>query len=275
MPPASPHAITAWQEPSPSWLPHWSVLASRANMLHESKVVYNNAKLAARFWAFASPLFVVIIPVYLAICIRRHSQEWIYLLLTIAILCGGYLLVTVENRYLWAAELLLLWMGFRCLEFLAKSPRIPGAAIAAAAFVLAASFLRQPVLTLRADFRVDRKLYTESERLKQTGEIKGRLASCAKWQESAYLAFLLGDPYYGVPSPDAEAREAARELNPDYRPGLPEISEQKEVFKRLSEERIDYFILWPDCPPIPAGMEKTEIQAGELRLVRLPPNSGN
>jgi hypothetical protein len=137
------------------------------------------------------------------------------------------------------------------------------------------SFLRQPVLTMHADFLADGKLYAESEQLKRSGEIRGRLASCADWQDSAYLALQLGVPYYGVPTPDRDAMEAARALNPDYRPPSPQISEQKELLTGLSEERIDWFLVWPDCRPVPPGVAQAQIQVGDLRLVRLTPNSGN
>lgn len=275
IPPTSPHAITAWQEPSPSWVPHWSIFGSERNVVHESRLIYSNLKMAARLSVFAAPLLVVIVPSYVALCMRCHSKEWIYLLLTIAILCGGYLPLIVVNRYLWAAELLVVWMGFRSLEFLIEGFRIPGVAMVAAALVLVASFLRQPVLTMHADFRADEKLYAESVRLKQSGEIKGRLASCANWHDSAYLALRLGLPYYGVPAPDRDALEAARALNPDYQPPSSQISEQKELLKGLSEERIDWFLVWPDCQPLPPAVGQAQIQVGDLRLVRLTPNSGN
>jgi len=275
LPPTSPHAITAWQEPSPSWIPHWNVFASRSNVVHESKLIYNNLKQTARFWFFAAPLLIVIVPVYVAVCIRRRTNEWIYLLLTITILCGGYQPLIVVNRYLWAAELLVVWMGFRSLELLPPSFPVPRAAFVAAAFMLVASFLRQPVLTLRADFLEDAKLYAESVRLKQSGEIKGRLASCANWHDSAYLALRLGLPYYGVPWPDAEAMDAARGLNPDYQPPSSQIYERKELLKGLSEERIDWFLVWPQCQPLPPGVGQAQVRVGDVKLVRLTPNSGN
>ena len=270
--PGTPHAITAWENPSPSWLPTWSALSSGFNLKHQVRLVYQNAKYLFQFWTYTTPLFAAFLLGYIVVCLDMANAEfeWIYPIFTIALFCAGYLLITVEGRYFWFADLLLLWIALRTLDMIFKRrlPLRPASLLLIAAVVL--SFLISPLVTLRAHFLVDRNLYRWSEDLRQSRRLEGRLASCSDWQDSAYVAYLLEMPYYGVPAPEPDADEVARELNPDYHPGIVSGTDQDQIPGILSASQIDYFVMWPNCAPIWPATKETAFKAGDMQLVRLP-----
>ncbi|MBV9156333.1 MAG: glycosyltransferase family 39 protein [Acidobacteriaceae bacterium] len=273
IPPASEHAITAWEDPSPAWLPAWNVLSSRSNLKHQVKIVYRDAKSLFRFWTYTTPLFGFLLLGYLVLCpnAANRRQEWIGPILTIALFSAGYLLITVEDRYFWLTDLLLLWIAFLSLDLLFKRYAFaaPAKTVLASAVVL--SFLVNPVLILHAHRFEGRDVYRWSEQIKESGIKWGRLASCSDWQDSAYVAYVLGMPYYGEPVPDPEAKEVALQLNPDYRPATV-ATDRDQIPGILSANRIDYFIVWPSCEPIWPAMTQGA-KAGSIELV--PLNSGN
>jgi len=271
LPPPSPHAANSWQEPSPSWLPPWNVLSSRSNLKHQVKLIYLNAKYVFEFWTYTTPLFAAVLLAYVVLCLDSSGRraEWIYPILTIALFSAGYLPITVQNRYFWLPDLLLLWTAFRTLDLLSKRCSLLPAARVLLVSVVVLSFLISPVLDLHAHLLRDRSLYRSSEDLKHSAAIRGRLASCADWEDSAYLAYILGVPYYGVPAPESEAGQVALELNPDYRPIPPSDADPKQVSQILSDARIDYFVVWPRCLPISLRTGEIVARAGEIQVVRL------
>ncbi len=244
--PPTEHAVTAWQDPSPSWLPVWK---TAGNLRHEGKLIYGNAKSIVRFWIFAVPLFAAILIAYPVLCLRSadYQTEWIFPILTIALFCGGYLLITVQDRYIWFADLLLLWIAFRALDLLFKEFALTAFVHAAALVLVVLSFLAAPLRLMRGHFLTDRNLYESALGLKQSVHAPARLASCADWQDSAYLAYILGVPYYGVPAAVPEADEVARDLNPDYQPTEHAAVGSGEISSELFAARIDYFVEWPAC----------------------------
>ncbi len=277
MSPTSEHAITAWQDPSPSWLPEWHALGSRSEMKHEAKLIYTNAKAVFRFWTYTTPLFTAFLFLYIVFCLNSSTRTigCIYLLLTIGLFSCGYLLVTVQDRYFWLTDLLLLCIAFRTLDLLSKASSLTPSAKAVLVAGVVLSFLVNPVLTLRGHFLEDRGLYHWAESIEQSPPIRGRLASCADWQDSAYLAYVLDIPYYGVPSPTPEADEVARDLNPDYRPIAPRSVDPNTIANALNAAGIDYFIAWPGCPPVSFATTPLITRAGDVQLVQLKPQGGN
>lgn len=266
MPPNSPHAITSWQDPSLASLLTWNPLASSSNLKHQIKLITINTKDIFRYCEYATLFFPALVLAYIVLCLNSpaRSREWIYLLFTIVLFAGGYVLITIEDRYLWLIYFLILWIAFRSLDLLLIDARLSKPAYKLLLSVIVVSFLLSPVITLHSHFREDRNLYQWSKDIKASVNIKGRLASCADWERSAYVAFVLGAPYYGVPAPVPEADEVARELNPDYHPNNRSHADNK--FSATAVDTIDYFLVWSDCSTTP---EATRVaQAGEVQVVR-------
>ncbi len=277
IPPASEHAITAWQDPSPSWLPPWNALGSRSNLKHQVKLIYHNTKSLFQFWAYTTPLFAALLLGYIVLCLNSANtrREWIYPILTMALFSAGYLLITVEDRYFWLTDLLLLWIAFRTLDLLLKRTALTASARVVLVSGVVFSFLVNPILILHAHSFEDRDVYRWSEQIKQSGVKRGRLASCSDWQDSAYLAYILGMPYYGVPAPEPEADEVAHQLNPDYHAVSVSGTDRNQIPGILSVGRIDYFIMWPSCGPIWPAMNQAVAKAGGIEIVRINEANGN
>ena len=274
--PTSEHATTAWQDPSPAWLPPWSAFTSRADFTHQAKLVFKNTKDVLKFWLYIAPLFPLFLVAYPLLCLTSPSKntEWRFLMLTIVLFSSGYLFVTAQYRYFWLTGLLLLWIAFRTLDlaFQKFALAAPLRLVVISATVL--SFLLAPVRTLRGQFLRDRDLYSWSETIRRSLHVRGRLASCGNWNDSAYLAYVLRMPYYGVATPEADADEVARELNPDYRASRHPI-DRKQISSELSGAQIDYFIEWPSCGPESLQPYSTVAQAGDIKLTRAHQANGN
>jgi hypothetical protein len=270
--PPTEHAITAWQDPAPSLLPDWNTFGSSANISHQFKVVGANSWSIFRFWMYANPLFGVFLLAYVVLCFHSpiRSIEWVFPLLTIVLFSLGYIPLTVQGRYLWLTDLLLLWIAFRTLDLLFKSAALSGSAKALLVSVAALTFLISPLRTLRAHFLHNRNLHSWTEDIKRSNLVRGKLASCGDWQDSAYVAYMLDMPYYGVPAAVPEADETARELNPDYRADADHGVDPNEIPKVLSKADIDYFIEWPSCGPAPEGANTPAAQAGDIKVMRRP-----
>ncbi|MGA8029544.1 MAG: hypothetical protein WB992_20570 [Bryobacteraceae bacterium] len=276
IPPPTEHALTAWQDPSPSWLPSWT-LESRSGLTHQVKLVSRNANRIVGFWIYATPLFAAFLLGYIVLCLdsRARQLEWIYPVSTLVLFSAGYLLITAQDRYFWLPDLLLLWIAFRSLDLLFQKHSVAVSARVVLVWGVVLSFLFEPVLTLHAQFQRDKQLYQWSESIKRSLPVQGRLASCADWQDSAYLAYVLGMPYYGVPAPEPEADEVARDLNPDYRPFASSSNDLDHIPAILSAARIDYFVVWPNCGPLSFGGAQTMAKAGDITVVRLNGGEGS
>jgi hypothetical protein len=242
--PSSQHAVSSWDDPSPDLMPPWSALRTSR---HEIKVIFLNTKHLAYYWRKGSILFPVFLVGYVLLCWLRGNDrfEWVYLLGTIALLSGGYLIVTLQDRHLWPAELLILFVAFRSLHLLfAQKTFSPGVRLL---FVLiaAASFVIFPISNLKGDFRRGATLYTAANEMK--GEIQGPFASCGNWAGSEYLAYQVGQPYYGLVVPQSDVPVLAADLNPDFIPSRKPLPAVPDVRKELSSARLHNLLVWPDC----------------------------
>ncbi|HMF78874.1 MAG TPA: hypothetical protein VK604_24670 [Bryobacteraceae bacterium] len=265
--PSSEHAANAWQEPPASRLKDWNVFASAFTLRHEGKLIFRDSVTAVRYWVHAAPLLAALILVcWLLVKRKRDRREWLFPLLTIALFTSGYLMITLEQRYLWLTGLLLLWMTFygldRCLQ-----DRPAGHLRVAIVCLVALSFAVEPARVLRSHFRQDRSLFEAAGQLRPLIRPGSRLASCNDWAGSAYLAYRLDARYFGTPWPTAEAYEAARGLNPDYAGQPPATQNWPELNGKLEAAGIQYFLAWPGCTQPPAKSSITAASGPQLLSV--------
>ncbi len=251
MPPASVHAITIWQNPSPAMLPPWSIVQ---NARHEMKLVALHLHGIAYFWFRESIFAPVLLTAYIALClrIRKSRWEWTHPVVTICIFSAGYVLVTVEDRYFWYVELLLLLVAFRAFEILFEKTTATRIMYTVFAAILFLSFAIGPLGALRGHFRRNLALYGFAQTLKKGGQLSGPFASSENWAQSAYIGYLLQEPYDGVVVPEHDADEVARGLNPGFKGPEQPVPALTAVRAQLSSEHIADVLVWPDCP-IDAG----------------------
>ncbi len=251
--PRSPHATNAWQEPPVSKLKDWNIFDGAFTLKHEEKLIARDTLAVARYWIHAAPLFVLAILAYLLYArSKADPREWLFPLLTIALFAAGYLLITVEQRYLWLTGLLLLWLTFcaldRCLH-----GSLPRSAETFILCLVALSFMVEPLRTLRYHFQLDRGLSTTANQLRPVITPGTRIASCNNWGASAALAYQLDARYFGTPWTTLDAYEDARGLNPDYSGGPPPPPDWQSLNQTLQAAGIQYFLAWPGCTQPAAG----------------------
>ena len=111
-----------------------------------------NAARIALYLMHVSPLLILILPAYILYSIKRDGHwfdEWVVPAMTLFLYPAGYLLVTVEDRYLYLMAFLLLLMAFRAYDgIVGKTDRSRRVLRLGLGIVLVASFCITPVRTL-------------------------------------------------------------------------------------------------------------------------------
>jgi len=216
VPPPGPHAFSMWDEPSPSLLPPWSPFDSTRNLIHQARLIGVNLKRLVGFlidtsaFSFAA-LFAYVIWAFGSPGTRRYG--WFPVLFTSMLLPGGYLLVIVQDRYVWSVLLLVLLAGASVLEVSTRQLTVTAQRIAIGVFVL--SFLLLPARMLVAQRNGGKALYLESQVVRDRARAVSRLAGCGNWGDTASIAFFLGVPFYGSTGNTAAEVPIMYEANPD------------------------------------------------------------
>jgi hypothetical protein len=279
LPPSRPHSISAWEDPQADLLPPWSPLTSASAFHHQLLLTERNAARIALYLIHVSPLLLLILPAYILCCVQRGGRwfdEWIVPVMTFFLYPAGYLLVSVEDRYLYLTAFLLLLMGSRvCDDIVGKatlSPTLRWGSIA----VLVASFCITPVRTVAA-LPLRDAVAEAAERLAATNALHGKLASCGGWNKSLEIANRLGLPYYGVLGPGPDGRALAAVLNPESESLAWPEETADGADRQLREKDIDYLLIWNDCAVPPSSLRPENEVAGidglGLHIYRLKPEN--
>ncbi len=266
IPPPREHAISMWEEQSPDLLPAWNALASLHSAKHQMAVLSTNLKELRSILLDTSLLSFAIL---LCCIVRgiagsgRARVDWLYPILTMATYVCGYLVVIVQDRYLWSLLLILLLLGACLLRDWDASPPSPARMALMAGFCLSFAFLplRMEVAYRNAGLPV----YRLAEAVRARYAITGRLASCGEWNDSDAFAFYLGLPYYGSTAATEDERNYSRMLNPSLRAAPRDAQQLGIADKELADNRIDYYLEWPGCRAIPDSVgAHPEITGGSL-----------
>jgi hypothetical protein len=241
--PGNDTAISPWEDPTLIELPHWNPLASRRDLRYYVHVVRTNLLEVIGYlheFTLLAPLVIGASLVVLAR--RRRSPGWRdgavitsatpWLLLTLAVLCAGYLPLVYQRRYLSLGPVILAVLG-GCLVEMAfgRNDRRVRRGVVLALLVL--SFALWPVMRIVHDADhpdgSGRAGYRDAVAL---GGILPRGASIAaesdhSYHRALYAAYHLNARFFGVPRSGAGADETLRDLR---RAG------------------VQYFLVWGDEP---------------------------
>ena len=114
IPPVGAHGSSMWDEPAPGLLPAWNPLGSASEMKHQVRLILGNVR-TLMYWVQYSSLFsLAALLGYVAWGVGRGSNaliSWVLATLTLVFYPVGYLLIVVEDRYLWGLFLLTLLLG--------------------------------------------------------------------------------------------------------------------------------------------------------------------
>jgi hypothetical protein len=178
-------------------------------------------------------------------------------------------LLTVQERYLWYPELLILLIAFCALELAFDRKIRAGLARKALTAILVLSFAIGPLRALRGHFRKDAALFAAAQGLKKNGQLRESFASCENWAQSAYVAYFLQQPYYGVIFKEPDADEIAQDLNPDFEFSPEPAPNAAGARTALSQMHVDEVLVWPDCPVDTGSLGMMVGESGPLRVVRV------
>jgi len=260
-PPSSPHAISMWENPSPSLLPEWSLIDPPRNLKHELRLIVTNLR---GLFAILNHVSVFGLAVLFGLLLWGISRDrtsdilWLQILLTVALLPIGYVFVTLRDRYgwndryLWVAIFLLLLTAFLDLRIIGGAFSKLGLYLAITGVGL--SFSVGPMLDLIRGRNNGRALYEAAVGLKSSIPAGSRLASCGQWNDGLGLAYFLNTQYYGVNGITADEVEFRSILNPNPHPeGLPQRLTPEEMAREFRAYSIDYLVVFPDCPVTPSS----------------------
>ncbi|MDD5669004.1 MAG: hypothetical protein PHE58_03105 [Candidatus Omnitrophica bacterium] len=218
-------AINAFEDPSYFDRKFWNPVK---NFHHYLSVLLINAQAAVAAFITFSPLSgaVLLFSLFIFVSgIQRRSPSGFLtgvLLMTAGIWTLGYMLVVVEERYLWINNFFLLCLaGISFGEMGRYWPRAVYKSIIAVTVI---SFLFAPVKNLIMRYNCGRDIRELSEQLKMSG-VRGAFASSTHWYLNYYLAYHLQSRYYGVSN---------------------NLYDCDRLKNELEKRHCDYFFAWDD-----------------------------
>jgi hypothetical protein len=276
--PPETHSASMWERPDPELLPAWKATGSLREFRHQLRLIAVNGRDLFNFTREISMFAPALLLVYVVLGWSgrlRGECPWWMLAVTLATYPAAYLLVLVQDRYLWAWFLLILLAGAAVLQSVGESRSLPAlpAALLLTAFTL--SFLIMPAEQMIAQRHSGQNIHQLKEKiLGSAGKLSGDAASCSHWNDSLALAYQLGLRFDGTTGMDADEALVGHSLNPSLPPGSARKPESSAGIARdLSADHVNYYFAWTNCESVPAAVTaQEEITGGripELRVYRL------
>ncbi len=269
----SEHASSMWEEPAPDLLPAWSPLGSAAELKHQLRLVARNIKELTTYFLYLSLLSLA---GWLAFTAWGwgHSQtgtvHWLLASITVLIYPAGYLLILVQDRYLWSIDLLLLLMGAVVVQQASVALRPVAAVVLAGVYLM--SYLLVPARQLMAQSDQSQWARTAEQLRQQVPQVSGKVAGCGGWLENMEIAWAMRMPFVGETGPTAEEIQVREELNPSFKTVTPPAAESsQQVTRELAESKAEYLLAQPGCAVLPEALSQSApvAQAQGTRLYRL------
>lgn len=218
-------ATSIWEDVSYLKMTKWNILDSFDTLLLELKVIRRGLIDLITYLTdislFSLPILVITI-VYLI----RKRKEFIFnsltfLILILLILFFGYTMISVDPRFLWLSEILILILGAKLINMFFDKSNVSKTFKIVITLILIVSFLSMPVRSIFNSMDDGNYLPGLSDKLKPL-EINGRIASSGEWEVSMYLSFYNGWQYFGNSGDFSE----------------------KYIENELVEKKIDYYLVW-------------------------------
>lgn len=272
--PPSEHAANYWEAPSPESLPQWSPLQSARHLRHQVRLIYHNIKDLTIHWLYVSLFTMAALLLYavLGFAGLLKTPSPLFVLLTIFSYPAAYLLVIVQDRYMWPIDLLMLAAAVSLLELLFRTAALPRRAEWLLLALFTSSYLYLPLRQMLEQRFKGTQVHEIARRIQKETPLQGRLASCGDWNRSAHLAFYLDLPYYGITAPSQSEVDDSGGLNPSMASGAgtsPEVFDQN-ARAQLDQADIQYFLVWDDCTSIPSSvLSRPEVTQGRFPQLRI------
>jgi hypothetical protein len=253
-PPPSPLAVSAWQDPPVNLYQPWSRFGSARSMKHQIKMTWRNVKDLARLLNLATWLWGSILLAYVFNGARAGQPvRWVFVATTFLLYPVGYMLVVVQDRYLWALHLLLLGTAAVVTRDLLTGVRFHPLARVALPLLLMLSFVPGPLLVMYGWFRSGKTLHDYSVAMSSFMPAGTRLASCGRYEDSLAIAYQMHAKYYGIVRETMEDWEATSYLNPSAKleQFVLKPADENVIQDRLRRNGVEYVLVWPSCVSLP------------------------
>lgn len=220
----------------PSYVPikSWNPFSSWHSLKHQIKVTLKNTYAAYLVLLRFTPFSIAIISLYILFCVTNYNNKRLFYtieffcLLTIFLYASGYLLLYIEERYLWIIYLMIILMGGSILSLFLKDSFFQKRNVRVIVIILfILSFVAMPIKDLYSDIneKAYKHSYDLSKVLKNQFNVHGNIASNSGWGDSLILSFHLGCRYFGT-------------VNKKW--------SSEELRKNLQLFNIDYYVVWKD-----------------------------
>ncbi len=204
----------------------WSPLSSWSNFKYQIKLIFNNSLHIGKILYNFSYLTLLILLAYIVMCIQPPRQlisqnMVLYPLVTILILCGGYLLIVVEQRYIWLIDILLILMGGYLINLLFKTDfftkeRFAKVRKTVVLLIFTILFISMPVNYLVHNVNINKSSYTLSNTLMNQYGVHGNLATInaheSRLTDMNYLVYYMNTSFEGLSQNDISTPELRNEL---------------------------------------------------------------
>lgn len=248
--PPNKDATSIWDEPSSLRFNKWNPLDSWNHFEYELQLIWKNILRTANIIESFFMITPIILILSFLFIFRSQSKKArdnvIYLLITMGIYLGGYLLIAVEWRYFFFIFILLMLIGFYILDNFYKSRNFSETLRKSLLIILICCFTILPVYEIPL-FSNTNNDYTFSSTLKNDYNIHGNIASNTQWGEMLPISYYLNTKYYGLTK---------------------ETGSTKELQKELEDNNIDYYFVWDNKTVSPLS-EYNEITDNKINGLKI------
>ena len=221
--PPSPSAASSWDDPTLLPTNSWRGASfSNAEFFFSNILVKNVLKTVQVFKHYPIvALLLLLIP--LLGKSRKGKTRSVFLLSALGALNAcGYMLILVEERYLWFTVLVSAMVPYALIQQLELRKSIKRSVLGITTTLLIVSMI-YPVRNLQKD-RYTGKYFLNLAQTMRAENIPGPVASDSSWHNSLYLSYFMGEPYFG------EAAQA--------------YPDQTQLISALTQKHIRTYLTW-------------------------------
>lgn len=223
----------AWDEPTLLNMQSWSPLESTEYFLFEVNTTLKNIQnlwnIYNSFSILSTPIFLTGI-IFLIIRLKkdpdRETRNLLIILTTILLFPLGYITLSVEPRYFWIENILLLLLAGYLLSKIRLGQK---PILIILILIVLLSFAKAPRDYLWHYRNIDHTFYDQSKILKEYGISDKNIASNTNWHQNLYISMYNNNKYYGLVK-----------RSEDYNGHVSE----------LRSNNIDYYLSWDEDPYI-------------------------
>lgn len=214
--PSNKNAISVWEDPSNLKMEKWSPFRSIAYFKHQLIIMGGNVVSTINYLEYFSLLSILIILFSLFFIFKSSFKDsrdkLVYMLVTLMLYCGGYILILVEMRYLYLAAILLFLMALYMINISCKQKIINIKMRNILLILLIFSFIIMPVIDLIQTVNMGEGTPDLSQTLKSDYGIQGNIASDDEWEETLHISYYLNAKYYGITKNATNSNDLQSEL---------------------------------------------------------------